>query len=195
MPAAPVPAGPSAATGRSARKAVACAAGMTSGFPGRARRAACVVRNRPGAAPRRGRRPVSRVGGLGARAQHAVEPVPEPLERAGVEQREAVGDRLHGRSDALQRDVQAVGPQAHRERVGGHEPQGRAEGVGLGRAHARPHAGGGRGRAHLADGPGAAVERRERQRRASRRHPVLVRGDCQIEPGDVDADQHQGERC
>ena len=67
-------------------------------------------------------------GGLGARAQHAVEPVPEPLERAGVEQREAVGDRLHGRSDALQRDVQPVGPQAHRERVG------RARAAGPGRA-------------------------------------------------------------
>ena len=193
MPAAPVPAGPSAATGRSARKAVACAAGMTSGFPGRARRAACVVRNRPGrGAQARAQARLPR-GGLGARAEHAVEPVPEPLERAGVEQREAVGDRLHGRSDALQRDVQPVGPQAHRERIGGHEPQRRAEGVGLGRAHARPHAGGGRRRAHLADGPGAAVERRERQRRAPHRHPVLVRGDCQIEPGDVNADQHQGD--
>ncbi len=131
-------------------------------------------------------------GGLGARAQHALEPVPESLERARIEQREPVGDRLHGRADALERDVQPVGPQAHRERVGGHEPQGRAEGVGLGRAHARPHAGGGRGGAHLADGAGPAVERRERQRRAPHGNPVLVCGDRQIEPWDVYADQHQG---
>ena len=194
MPAAPVPAGLSARDREIGQECGRLRGGDDEGLA-RARPPGRVRRQEP---PGRGAQARAQArlpqGGLGARAQHAVEPVPEPYERAGVEQREAVGDRLDRRTDALQRDVQPIGPQAHRERVGRNEPQGGAERMGLGRAHARPHTGGRRCGAHLADGAGAAVERRERQRRPCRCDPVLVCGDCQIEPGDVDADQHRGKR-
>ena len=167
------------------------AASITSGVPGRARRAATVARKRPGAAPSRGRgcgetRPAARPASRSTPSS----PCSSRSSGRDVEQRQPVGDRLdrapipsssqQSRSAAARTATGSGGCSASE----GHSAKASVERMPV------AHAGGLGGGVDLADAAARALEGRQPGRRADQPSAAAGRGHDEREAGDVDADQH-----